>query len=180
MRALVVCVLAAVAVALATTTAAAGPLSQGQMSVGLGASGGARSVSVGAGFGYFVIDQLRPGVSMTYTWQGGDVADAHRVFSELSLRYYFLDLRTSPVSPFVEANGGVVWLGYRGGGYDDDYVFYTVGGLAGALFMVGEHFGVEASAGVITYLGQDQILVDEGIVPKDVAFRWGLGFSAFF
>lgn len=160
--------------------ASAGPLSQGRMSVGVGAAGGPRTVSVGAGFGYFVIDQLRPGISLTYTWQGGDEADAHRLFTELALRYYILDLRSSPVSPFVEANGGVVWLGYRGASFDEDYVFYTAGGLAGALFLVGQHFGIEASAGVIAYFGQDQLLVDAGVVPDDVDFRWGLGFSAFF
>lgn len=158
----------------------AGPLSQGRMSVGVGASGGRSTVSVGAGFGYFVIDQLRPAVSLTYTWLGGDYADAHRLFTELSLRYYFLDLRTSPITPFVEANGGVVWLGYRGDVPDEDYVYYTVGGLGGVLFMVGAHFGVEAFAGVIAPLGADAVLIDAGVVSKDVDFRWGLGFSVLF
>ncbi|GMV42097.1 MAG: hypothetical protein AMXMBFR64_38130 [Myxococcales bacterium] len=160
--------------------ATAGPLSQGRMSVGLGASGGPRTVSVGAGFGYFVIDQLRPGIALTYTWQGSDVADAHRLFTELSLRYYILDLLSGPVSPFIEANGGVVWLGYRGDRLDEDYVFYTVGGLGGALFMVSRNFGLEAFAGVIAYLGADAVLVEAGVLPEDVDFRWGLGFSVLF
>lgn len=179
MRRLAGLVLAALSLLL-PAAALAGPLSQGRMSVGLGASGGPRTVSVGAGFGYFVIDQLRPGVSLTYTWQGGDRADAHRLFTELSLRYYFLDLKTTAISPFLEANGGVVWLGYRGDALDEDYVFYTAGGLGGVLFMMGQNFGIEGFAGVIAYLGADEALVDAGVVPKDVDFRWGLGFSVLF
>jgi hypothetical protein len=157
----------------------AGPLSQGRMTVGLGGGGGPGHVTVGASFGYFVIDQLRPAIAVSYTWQDFDFAQTHEVDTELSLRYYVLDLTTAPISPFIEANGGVIWLGYRGSSLDGDYAFGSLGGLGGVLFMVGPHFGIEAFAGVISYHGVDQALLDREVVPE-VDFRWGFGFSVLF
>lgn len=172
--------LAAVALALllaAPVAAADGPLSKGRMNVGLGANGGSGFFTIGASFGYFVIDRLRPALSVAYTWHSGSGVTSHEVDTDLSLRYYLVDAR--PIAPFLVIDGGYIHLAYEGA-FDDRFDFFSVGGGAGILWAVTRSFGLEVTVGLIDYLGADQLLFDSDVLPEGVSFKWSFGFSVMF
>ena len=157
--------------------AAEGPLSKGRMNVGLGANGGSGYFTIGASFGYFVIDRLRPGISLAYTYHSPSGYTSHEVETDLSLRYYFLDPR--PVSPFVVVDGGYIHLAYDGA-FDDEFDFFSVGGGLGVLWAMTKSLALDVTVGLVDYLGADPVLFDYEVLPEGVSFRWSFGLNVMF
>jgi len=149
-------------------------LSRGRFSFGLGLGFTGHSVSVGGSFGYLVADRLQPSISQTYTWQGADLYDAHELTTILELRYYIV--QTGIFAPFVYADGGHVFLAYRGQVLDEDHNFFTAGGGVGILLMLADHVGLQLAVRLGTWLGADDALFDRGVLEEGlvVSGRFGL------
>lgn len=162
---------------LAAPAAADSPLAKGRMNVGLGANGGSGYFTIGASFGYFVIDRLRPAISVAYTYHSPKGYTSHEVETDLSLRYYLLDPK--PISPFLVVDGGYIHLAYVGA-FDDDFDFFSVGGGAGVLWALTKRFALDVTIGVVDYLGADPVLFESGVLPEGVSFRWSFGLNVMF
>ena len=155
----------------------ASPIEQGRMSLGLGLGGGSGAFSVGGEFGYFVLDGLRPSVQASYNTVDVGTGDVSEFEIGAGLRYY-LDLVVFPLFPFAELEGAshqLTWEPNSGG--SESYSHGRIGVGAGALLMLGRHFGVELSAGYDSLVGIDSRLLDQGAVDEGWTFRWGLGFA---
>jgi len=154
-----------------------GRFDQGKMSVGFGAGGGKGFFNVAASYGYFVIDRLRPEISLSYHYQNMDPGKVHEVRSNLGLRYYILD--SDPISPFLVVEGGHIHL-VQTDIFEGEYDFFSVAGGAGLNLRITGNFGLELVAGAIRYIGVDKILHQRKTVPEGVNFWWNLGFSVVF
>jgi len=154
-----------------------GMFSQGRMNVGLGAGGGDGMFTVSGSYGYFVIDGLRPGIAVQYTYQKQPNYSSNEVQGEFSLRYYLME--PNPIAPFVVADTSVINLSYSGD-FNEEYTYYSVGGGGGVFMRAGKHMGFEVMAGAVKYLGVDSVLTELGAVPKGVSFRWSIGLAFFF
>ncbi|MFT7624746.1 MAG: hypothetical protein ACI9WU_003936 [Myxococcota bacterium] len=154
-----------------------GLLDQGKVSVGLSGGFGNSSVSVGAGVGYFVIDRLQPSLSMSYSWHGSDRADTHQLRTSVELRYYFIE--TEIISPFVFVDSAHIYLSY-GDPLDEDHNFFYAGGGGGLLIVLGGSVGLTIGVGVGTYLGEDEVLVQRGVLPDGVAISGRFGLQMLF
>ena len=155
-----------------------GLLSQGRMSFGLSGGFGNGSVSIGGGYGYFVIDQLQPAISVSYSYASGDLADSHQVRTGLELLYYIVE--TDWISPFVGVDGAHLYLAYRGAAFEEDHHFFYAGGSVGALVILGGSVGLTLGMGVGTWLGADQSLYDRKLLKEGVIFSGRFGLSVIY
>ncbi len=167
----------------AVCTAQASPVEKGKMTFGVLGGGGPGYFAIGGEFGYFVLDGLRPAVSVVYQGQEstsfGQTLTSSEVELTGSLRYY-IEIPETPVYPFPEVELGTIFFDYETQGVTNSFQFYRIGVGGGVLAMVSRNFGLEVTLGVDQYTGVDELLTQIGFVPDELEFRYGFGFSVSF
>ena len=162
-----------------SNTAEASPIEQGRMMFGAMLGGGTGYFAVGGQFGYFVVDGLRPSLSVVYQTQSSGVLETSEVETTPGLRYYFGIPETS-LYPFAEVELGIKSLSYEIEGASESFLFYRAGAGGGLLAMLNRNFGLEVALGVDQFFGADEILKQIGFIPEGLAFRYNFGFSVSF
>jgi len=154
----------------------AGPIDQGKMMFGVVLGGGNGYFAVGGEYGYFVLDGLRPSLSVIYQTQTANQLTSQEVETTPGLRYY-IQLPGTSLYPFAETELGVNSFSYEVNGVSDSFLFYRGGVGGGLLAMISSNFGFEVSLGFDQFFGADQILYDIGFLPDGLAFRYNFGLS---
>lgn len=169
------CVLAAVCSS--GPAGAQGRFDEGRMTLGLGGGGGQGSFHVAGNFGYFVVDRLRPGISLAYSWQDLDPGAMHTFETSASLRYYFFEHEM--VSPFALVETGHIHMVVSdfSEALDGEFDYFSVAGGGGVFVVLGQAFGLEVTGGIIQYLGADDALTKSGVIEEGPAFWWNVGFA---
>ena len=158
------------------TDAKASPIEQGKMMFGVVLGGGSGYFAVGGEFGYFVLDGLRPSLSVIYQTQTAGILTSSEVETTPGIRYY-IEIPGTLFYPFAEAELGINSFSYEVNGAADSFLFYRAGFGGGVLAMLSSNFGLEVSLGADQFVGADQILYDTGFLPDGLAFRYNFGLS---
>lgn len=159
--------------------AQASPIEEGRMMFGAVLGGGTGYFAVGGQFGYFVLDGLRPSLSVVYQTQSAGGLETSEVETTAGLRYY-IGIPETSLYPFAETELGVNSLSYEIEGASESFLFYRAGAGGGLLAMLNRNFGLEVALGVDQFFGADPILKDIGFIPEGLAFRYNFGFSVSF
>ena len=157
----------------------ASPIEEGRMMFGAVLGGGTGYFAVGGQFGYFVLDGLRPSLSVVYQTQSSGALETSEVETTPGLRYY-IGIPETSLYPFAETELGVNSLSYEIEGASKSFLFYRAGAGGGLLAMISRNFGLEVTLGVDQFFGADEILKDIGFIPDGLAFRYNFGFSVSF
>jgi hypothetical protein len=160
--------------------AEASPIDQGKMMLGVVLGGGTGYFAFGGEVGYFVLDGLRPSLSVVYQTQTSRGLETSEVETTPGLRYY-VGIPETSLYPFAEGELGINSLSYEIKGVaSDSFLFYRAGVGGGLLYMLHRNFGLEVTLGVDQFFGADSILKNLGFIPDGLAFRYNFGFSVSF
>ena len=159
--------------------AEASPIDQGKMMFGVVLGAGTGYFALGGEFGYFVLDGLRPSLSVVYQTQSSRGLETSEVETTPGLRYY-VGIPETSLYPFAEGELGITSLSYEIEGASESFLFYRAGVGGGLLAMLHRNFGLEVTLGVDQFFGADATLKDIGFIPDDLAFRYNFGFSVSF
>jgi len=147
------------------------------MTLSIGGGISKNSFRLGGSIGYFVVDNLMPGVSYSYMHVEFDGTPSYEVAQHNLnpfLRYYLFDL--GGVLPFLM--GDVGYLKYSEYGEeipDESFSLFSVFGGGGLVLFVSNNFAIEGIVGVRRYASvPDEVDLDESEV------EWNIGFGIYF
>jgi hypothetical protein len=150
---------------------------EGNMSLSIGGGLSSNVFSIGGSFGYFIRDNLMPGICYFYVHESRDKPVSHTVDSNqlnLFLRYYIVDL--GGLIPFVTGDVGYENRSQSGADIvDQSFNLYNVMGGGGIVFFVGSNFAIEATLGMRKYVSVPKALEDGDFDDQKLEYYIGFG-----